>query len=129
MEKACWPYEDWAKEYPDSPYPHRYLNGGGFMGSSETFIQMYEANPIWESGAMNDQVWASNIFLRGNNGSVILDRNCSVFQTTGHIGEGDFAVLNLKDGKRVMNLHTMSCPVLTHGNGRTPMDWIYELLP
>ncbi len=128
VEKACWPHEDWAKEYPESPYPHKYLNGGGFMGSSATFIAMYEANPIWESGAMNDQVWASNIFLRGNNGSVILDRSCSIFQTIGHSGESDFAVLNLKEKKRVINLNTLTLPIIFHGNGHTPMEWIYEMI-
>lgn len=126
VEKACWPYEDWAKEYPESPYPHKYLNGGGFMGSSSVFIQMYEANPIDKSEAINDQVWAANIFLRGNNGSLKLDRDCSIFQTIGHSGKGDFAVFG---GKRVMNVHAVTCPVIFHGNGHEPMGWVWDLLP
>lgn len=123
VEKACWPYEDWASEYPESPYPHKYLNGGGFMGSSVAFVRMYEANPIWESGAMNDQVWAAHNYLRMNDG-IMLDRGCSIFQTTGHSGDGDFVVV----GNRVMNLHTMSCPVLLHQNGHSDGQWIWDLL-
>jgi hypothetical protein len=128
VEKACWPYEDWAIEYPESPYPHKYVNGGGFMGSVASFIKMYESNPIMTSEAINDQVWAADIYLRRNDGSLRLDRECNIFQTIGHSGDGDFAILNFDNQKRILNTFTMTCPCIIHGNGHTPMDWIYDLL-
>lgn len=128
VEKACWPYEDWAKEYPDSPYPHKYINGGGFMGSSEAFIKMYEANPIEQSDAINDQVWAADNYLRRNRGDVKLDRECNIFQTIAHSGDEDFAMLDFGGQIRMLNTFTMTCPVIFHGNGHTDMTHIYDLI-
>lgn len=127
-EKACWPYEDWAKEYPESPYPHKHLNGGGFMGSTAAFIKMYEANPIEQSGAINDQVWSADAYLRRNDGSIKLDRECNIFQPIAHSGENDFAMLNFGDTKRLLNKFTMTCGCIIHGNGKTFMGHIYEMI-
>lgn len=132
IEKACWPYEDWAKEYPESPYPHKHLNGGGFMGSVEAFIQMYESNPIDKSLAINDQVWAADHYLRKNRGDIQLDRNCSIFQPTGHTGDGDFLIIKYEDKgivyNRIINLNTKTMPVIFHQNGHSSGQWIWDLL-
>lgn len=132
VEKACWPYEEWAELYPESPYPHKYLNGGGFMGSSAAFIKMYEANPIWESGAQNDQVWAQNEYLRRNDGSIKLDTGSNIFQPIAHSDEDDFLQFTYEfkgvSYGRIINMHTKTMPVIIHGNGHTPMDDIYKLL-
>lgn len=123
-EKACWPYTEWAGEYPESPYPHKYLNGGGFVGKVEDFIRMYESDPIANSGKLNDQVWAADHFLRKNNDRIFLDTKSDIFQCIGHTDKDEFKV----KGKRLINKHTGSKPVLIHGNGHSKLDWVYELL-
>lgn len=128
VEKACWPYEDWAKDYANSPYPHKYVNGGGFIGSSEEFIKMYEANPIEQSDAINDQVWAADNYLRRNGGDIKLDRECNIFQPIAHSDDEDFVTVNFNDNNRIINANTKTFPVIFHGNGHTPMQHIYELL-
>lgn len=130
LEKACWPHPEWTKDFPESPYPYKHINGGGFIGSIENFIRLYEANPILQSGAMNDQVWAQeNYIKRNSDGLIELDRGNQIFQCTGHSDMNDFEIVSIQGQPRIVNVHSKSLPIIFHGNGHSKIDWIYELLP
>lgn len=129
IEKACWPHPEWSKDFPETPYPYKHLNGGGFIGSIENFIRLYEANPIVQSGAMNDQVWAQEYFLKRNDGTIQLDRASEIFQCTAHSDENDFEIVNIKGQNRIVNVHSMALPIIFHFNGHSDGTWVRNLLP
>jgi hypothetical protein len=121
-EKACYPYPDWAIEFPESESPWKYLNGGGWYGSIDAYIRMVETDPPVND--LNDQVWSQRQFLHNNpDGYIQLEYGCAVFQTYAFHALGDF---ELSDG-RVRNLITDSQPVFLHFNGHTKADEIYAL--
>lgn len=115
-ERACYPHTDKAAKYPDNKSPWKYINGGGWFASSKLFCEMVERYPLTYEDV--DQVYFTDRFLDGYGQ---LDYNCQVFQTIGFCPDSDFNV-----GK---NTVTGTTPVFWHGNGHTPMDTIYSLLP
>lgn len=130
LEKACWPYPEKTIYFPSSISPYRHINGGGFMGSVENFIRLYDTNPILESKAMNDQVWAQDNYINKLcDGLIGLDTDSKVFQCAAHSDSNDFEIIEEDGLRRVLNLHTGARPVIMHGNGKTGMEWIYDLLP
>lgn len=134
LERAIWPFGEWGKEFPESPYPHKYINGGLFMGSVERFIEIYERSPIIESGWDNDQIWAQDNFLRKNeNGHIKLDRECKIFQCIAHLEPNDFLTFayesNGERSDRILNLHTKTMPVVFHFNGHSDGTWVTNILP
>ena len=56
--------------------------------------------------------------------SVFVDVYCHDFQSIAFQSEGDFS----KHGGLLVNDRTKTKPALIHGNGRTPMGWIYDLV-
>jgi hypothetical protein len=65
----------------------------------------------------------ANQFLN-NPDDKVLDYNCEVFQAYSFIADDDFAYNN----NRLENLKTKSTPIFIHGNGKTNMDNILNLL-
>lgn len=130
LEKACWPYPEKTIFFPESNSPYKHINGGGFMGSVENFIKLYETNPILQSGALNDQVWAQDNYIKKVcDGVVGLDTGNQIFQCTAHSDMTDFEVIEDNGLKRVLNLHSGTKPILFHFNGHSNGDWVRELLP
>jgi hypothetical protein len=120
-EKACWPQSDLASKYPETRNEWKYVNSGTYFAPREVFMQLFESNPPqYES---DDQLWLSLMFL-GNRGKINLDYNCEVFQCYSFIAKDDFSY----DNNRVHNLKTGSKPIFLHGNGKTNMDKVIELL-
>jgi hypothetical protein len=120
-ERACYPYPEWASKYPEHESPWKYVNGGGWCGEIAEFIRMYESKP--PSTELNDQVWLSERFLAGWGR---LDYECKIFQTLGFCPPTDFG----QTSDHIFYNHiTESAPFFIHGNGHTPMDKIYKLLP
>lgn len=123
-EKACWPYGEWAERYPETTSRWKYLNGGAAFVHSKTFIKMFEENPITHMD--NDQVNLADIFLRKTSTyNFELDTRCEIFQSIAFVAEDDF---KLYDG-RLFNIQQSTMPVIIHGNGKTPMNQIYKLIP
>lgn len=120
-ERACYPHPDKAGRYPEHKSPWHFVNGGGFCGEIAAFIKLYELNP--PTSELNDQVWLTDMFLRGLDWAR-LDYECSIFQTLGFCPESDFDY-----SRGIRNTITNSTPAFIHGNGHTPMDNIYKLLP
>lgn len=122
-EKACYPHDDLAPKYPACDTDWKYLNGGNWLGASKRFIEMVERQGTVQ--AENDQVYFTRQILENNVGGYIkLDYKCEVFQTIGFEHPGDFSYA---DGRLINNI-TGEKPVFAHGNGRTPMNHIYDLL-
>lgn len=122
-EKNAWPYEQWALLYPETFSPWKYLNGGMCFVNVKKFIQMFEENPI--SHEDNDQVVLAKTFLTlGSRYHMRLDNVCAVFQTLCGTNWEEFEFV----GGRIINKCTGTSPFMVHGNGRHPMDKIYELI-
>jgi len=121
-EKGCWPYGEWADRYPVVNSDWKYLNGGAAFVNVEQFIEMFESQPIKETD--NDQVNLAEMFL-SKRFNFKLDNNCECFQSIAFESKDDF--FYGEDG-RLQNLKTGAKPVVIHGNGRTDMSLIYDLL-
>jgi hypothetical protein len=123
-ERACYPYPELAGKYPSHESPWHFVNGGGWCGEIEAFIRLYEDQP--PTAELNDQVWLTNQFLKlHGEGWVRLDYECRIFQTLGFCPESDFEGA---DG-RLYNTVNQTYPLFIHGNGHTPMNQIYDMLP
>lgn len=122
-EKACWPHSEWAKEYPEVSSEWKYLNGGACFAQAEDFIKMYESRPILDHE--NDQEVLGRLYLdKRKEFDMHLDTQCDVFQSIAFEDKEDFDYKN----NRLLNLKTKTTPVIIHGNGKTDMSKIYELL-
>jgi hypothetical protein len=122
-EINCWPFEQWAMLYPESETPYRYLNGGMAFVEVSRFIRMFEANPITHYD--NDQVLLAKSYLTEREYfDMRLDTNCVVFQT---LCGTSWDMFQFGNG-RIKNILTDTYPCFAHGNGRAPLDKIYELI-
>lgn len=129
-EKANYPHP--SKVYPEVGIDHawRYLNGGGFFAPIDLYIQMFDSNPC--PPQLNDQEYQVDAYLNDKTGLDTLELVPEIFQTYSFINEGtpggndgDFAYVN----GRLINMVCNTTPILIHGNGKTPLDRIYNLIP
>lgn len=139
-EKACWPDASLERFYePVEQGKWNYLNSGCYFAPRELFLALFDYDmPAY---ATDDQLWATNQYLFNESSGIVLDRDCKVFQSYSFIEEGEFnhrhAIYDeanntiIKEGagvKRLLNLKTDTEPVFIHGNGKTNMDKVIELL-
>lgn len=121
VEVGCWPVAENASKYPDTNHKWKYINSGAYYAPSELFINLMEENrPTWTD---DDQLWMQERYFE-NPAKFILDYNCEGFQSYSFIDEDDF---EYKDG-RLVNLKTGALSCIFHGNGKTDMTKIIELL-
>jgi len=128
-EKACYPKPELQPKYPTHSSQWKYLNGGGWVAPVDDFLRMVEND--FPALDVNDQAWSTDQFLKYHDtGAIKLDYKCSIFQSIAFEHETDFTYLwqNDKYGN-LINLETKSFPIIFHGNGHTPMEKIYALLP
>lgn len=127
-EKACYPIEAMAPRYPQTPYPWKYLNGGGCCGPIYLLIEFYENYGLtkYKGCNINGQKELAEAYLLGieDDFPIKLDNQCEIFQTTAFADPGDF----YSDGIYFENLKTGTRPCILHGNGRTRMEWLYKNL-
>ena len=121
VEKGCWPDSSLAIHYPEVDTDWKYINSGTYYAPRGAFMDMIEKNPPLYSS--DDQLWLTIEFLHEPS-KFVLDYGCEVFQCYSFIAEDDF---EYKDG-RVHNLKTNSKGVLFHGNGRTDMSKVLNLI-
>jgi hypothetical protein len=129
-EKGCWPYDQWSILYPEVKGPWKYLNGGAAFVYRKAFINMFEMNPIKHED--NDQVILGKTYITkpsyliGYYEQYImdLDNDCNLFQSIAFEAPEDF---NYSQGILHNNV-TGADPIIIHGNGKTDMKKIYELL-
>jgi hypothetical protein len=121
-EKACWPVAELAAAYPSEDVGEwKYINSGLYCSTSDSFIKLFESSP--PSYEDDDQEWFTRSYLR-NDYHIIRDFNCILFQSYSHIADDDFGYEN----NRLQNLKTLTQPIFIHGNGRTDMTLIDQLL-
>lgn len=121
-EKGCWSRPELAEKYPETISDWKYLNGGCAFVNVEQFIKMFEAHPISDND--NDQDKLTDIFL-SKEFNLKLDNNCEIFQSIAFESDDDFSIA---DGNSLFNNKTKTFPSFIHGNGKTDMNWVYELL-
>lgn len=152
-EKAIWPPTNemknaWARYYdkigyPDiqgfvDPYtcyhtnsPWKYLNGGGWCGPIIGLIEFFERYGLNKlKGDINGQDYQALAFLKAREEGfpIYLDTQCKFFQTTGFEDPGDFEYGSQCPSGFFRNIITNTYPSILHGNGRTDMKHLYELL-
>lgn len=109
-ERACYPHPEKAVLYPETDSPFKYVNGGGFAGESQRFIELYESCPPTDE--VNDQVWLTDRYLANTN-TIKLDTNRELFQTLAFCPPTDF----------------VEGATFWHGNGHTPLEPALMTLP
>jgi hypothetical protein len=122
-EKACWPDPHKASDYhyqAAPPSPWCYVNSGQYLAPIDTFLQIVEENPIQHEA--DDQRWLTGVYLQ-HTYPIILDINCKIFQSIAFADDNDFRT----DERGLINTITRSRPFAAHGNGKTPMEWIYQI--
>ena len=137
-EKACYPIEAMAPLYPACDTPWKYLNAGNWCGSIELCMRFFETYGLYNyRGEINGQKEVAQAFLEGvkDGFPVRLDYKGEFFQTiafndikkdgTVDFGKGDD--FSIENGQVVNNI-TGAKPCIVHGNGRTNMDWVYNLI-
>jgi len=122
-EKACWPDSSLDVYYDTSQHtPWQFLNSGLYYAPRELFLALFTDNmPDYTT---DDQLWFTKQYLFNQSSGIILDRQCNVFQSYSFIDDGEFGYEN----GRVQNLKTSFTPVFIHGNGRTDMEVVYDLI-
>jgi hypothetical protein len=135
VEKAIWPpipilkktYDDFYKDTKYENFPWKYLNGGNWCGPINLLIEFYEKYKLKDlTGDINGQLEQAEAFFKAKKDGfpIEFDYACEYFQTTGFEHEGDFSLA--EDGKMLRNNLTGTVPRILHGNGRTPMEAIYN---
>lgn len=130
-EKNIWPpvqslQNRWATHEKKTHWC--YLNGGGYCGPAKLIAEFFDRYGLNTHDAGVNGQWEQSeaYFLAIADGFPIeLDQLCSEFQTIGFWAGNDFTI---NPGMLRNNL-TGSMPALIHGNGRTPMGWVYEIMP
>lgn len=122
-ERGCWPNPDYERFYPNIfEHGYNYLNSGLYYSPTQIFLNLFEKEPpVYNS---DDQLWLTEKFLFDENSDIVLDNNCEVFQSYSFIEDGDYEYS--EDG--VFNAKTGTWPILVHGNGRSDLTKIYELI-
>lgn len=121
VEKMCWPDPSLATQYPEAPYEWKYINSGSYYSPSKLFTELFEANV--PDSSTDDQLWLTKAYLDSSDNKV-LDYYCNLFQSYSFISDDDFGY----EENRVQNLKTKTQPIVIHGNGKTNMDKVLNLL-
>jgi hypothetical protein len=153
-EKQCFPHTHLAKEYPtptiDTPW--RYLNNGGYGGSLALMIEFVDKYIGKLPMTANCQHETMTAFIQAKKDGfpIEIDYGCELFQTIAFdpvkplkgkaIDLASFSIHQDENGVpkyggtdfiirkgKVVNKLTKTTPAILHGNGRTPMEWIYQL--
>lgn len=153
-EKQCFPHPEMAKDYPKSRIKSewRYLNNGGYCGNLELLLEFIDKYIGKLPMQANCQLETMQAFLKAKADGfpIELDLKCKIFQSIAFdpakpakgeaIDKASHAIhmdnkgkpkytgtdFSIKNGL-VYNKMTKTTPSILHGNGRTPMEWIYQL--
>lgn len=122
-ERGCWPppVQEFEHLYKKFDHGFSFLNSGVYYAPSKLFIEVFEAAPPQYKS--DDQWWASMLYLFGRH-NILLDSNCDVFQCYSFIQDGDYSY----GDTRILNNKTGTMPLWFHGNGKTDMSKILELI-
>jgi len=138
-EQACYPLPDRASGHPPADSPWRYLNNGGYCGPTKLmteFVKRYQLDKIPDDCTGQLEVMDAFIKANGEGFPIQLDYECEVFQSiafdsqpNGSPATHEDGIYNGTDfevGTFISNRVTETTPAILHGNGLTPMEWIYD---
>lgn len=122
-ERGLWPPDMQVYDARFEHFDHgfNYINSGLYFAPKELFIEYFEQNiPEYST---DDQKWLTETYLNQKSDNIILDNNCEVFQNYSFVREDDYQF-----GSRLGNIKTATLPVFVHGNGKTDLTRVYELI-
>lgn len=140
VEKACFPNDERDKyhrieNYPESPTAWKYINGGGCIFEIEYFKELCNQHPF-NNERMMDPDWLAELYL-SHPDQIKLDYQCEIFQCLAHSNQDEWERVNPIFAKGTMYEHTVfdriknkateTYPIFFHGNGRTDMQWVYDV--
>jgi hypothetical protein len=136
-EKACYPHTWVAHNYPNTPtaYSHspwKYLNGGGYCGSTKLIVEFFERYGLTElQGDANGQHEQMLAYIQAKKDGfpIQLDDGCELFQSMAFADPSEFAIsMNARIKSKVLwNKITNQVPAVLHFNGLTDMSILKEL--
>lgn len=135
------PTRNWNEHFSDSKlgltpnHRWRYVNGGQYAGSIERIIEWYDNAPKH----LNNQYWANKYYSMHNDGRLVLDFNCELFQSVAfsgpdHNAMDEFNFSTAKEDGRLINNLIGTRPVFAHANGMKGEDFkknfkfVYDIL-
>jgi hypothetical protein len=121
-EKNCYPDMSLTNLYPESNSPWKYLNAGIYVGKVKKVLVMLE-NLLPKIKNSMDQKEFSISFIN-NKFDITLDYNCDIFQTMYMLNDDDLFINN----NTILNNKTNTEPLLFHGNGKSNLSIIENLL-
>ena len=107
-----WQFMPTYLRYPKSPTPYRFLNAGGFMGETQSLLDLFDQVPI-EASTRSDQTVFTQHYAR-NPGLIDLDRQQEIFACNGGragLEGSDFTVL---PNGEIRNEVTKTRPCIVH---------------
>ncbi len=122
-EKNCWPEINLIGDYPSTDSDWKYVNSGLYFAKSKTFIEIVEQ--FRATYEMDDQLYMTKVFLSLiKKNKARLDNKCTFFQSYSFIADDDYTY----DDNKIQNIKNQTEPVFFHGNGKTDMTKVLELL-
>ena len=154
-EKHCYPDVRLAEKYPEPncATDWKYLNNGGYGGSLALMLEFahrYMRAPLPSDANCQHETMVAFLKAKKDGFPIELDYNCELFQTIAFdpqkpkkgqkIDRASFSIHRDDNGNpkytgtdfkivkgKVVNRMTKTTPAILHGNGTTPMEWIYQL--
>jgi hypothetical protein len=123
-EKACFPYKEKASKF-NAWGRWIYLNNGLFAGPTKLVIEFFDRYNLHSlAPGVNGQAAVQDAYLDAEEKGfpIELDTACQAFQSIAFEDPDEF---EMKDGL-LHNRITGTVPAVIHGNGLTPMEWIYK---
>lgn len=145
-EKACYPHTWVADKYPEvktayKSSPWRFLNGGGYCGSTKLIVEFFEKyglnNLPAEANGQHEQMLAY-IEAKKDGFPIQLDDGCELFQSMAFSDHSEFDIITKFAGLEntingvgqpvyLRNKVTNQIPAVLHFNGLTDMSILKEL--
>jgi len=114
-EKNCWPDKNYENRYPKARTEFKFLNSGGFIGPFDKIKSLIKT---YIEPTDDDQLYYTKKYLYDNEGDIVLDSFCKIFQTLASCSISSFA---LDESKCKLVNRFENEPSLLHGNG-VPRD-------
>jgi len=121
-EKNCYPDKNLIPRYPNVNSEWKYLNAGIYVGKVKNILTMLETSLPKIKNNMDQNSFS--ILYVNSEFNIDIDYECKVFQTMFKLNPEDLTII---DGK-IYNNKTKTNPVLFHGNGKSNLNMVKNLL-
>lgn len=136
-EKNCFPHKWVGDKYPTTQTkyegsPWKYLNGGGYCGSSKLIAEFFSSYGLMNLGEADGQHEQALAYIQAKNEGfpIFLDDGCELMQSMAFSPDmRDFEIRKMEQSgtKLVVNKVTNQIPAVLHFNGCTDMSILKEL--